>query len=145
MSKVKKLMRNQKIMIAILCLLVIVAIVIACLLIPKESQKQELKMKMDEMGRAFYENFYYQQVGSTDEDRAKFLKKFEEIGIKVNLDNLSRYNSQDSEQILNQFINKKTNTECDKVNTQVIIYPISPYNKTSYTLEVNLECGFNEE
>ena len=38
------------------------------------------------MGKDFYENFYYEQVGSTDEERADFLSKYESIGIKINLD-----------------------------------------------------------
>lgn len=142
MKKIKEILKNKKIVIPILCLIAcgIVAIIIFGRF--EGSQEKKLTSKLQEMGKDFYENFYYQQVGSTNEERIKFLKKFETIGIKVNLDNLSRYNLKDSEQVLSQFVNKKNNTNCDKTNTQVIIYPVEPYNQDSYNLEVHLECGF---
>lgn len=145
MEKIKEIMNNKKIIILIISILLMGVLVIVVLTTNNNSQKQELTKKMEEMGKEFYENFYYKQVGSTDEERKEFLKKFETIGIKVNLDNLSRYNSQDTEKILKDFVNKKTNKECDKINTQVIIYPEEPYNQNSYKLTVNLECDFNEE
>ena len=32
---------------------------------------------------------------------------------------------------------------CDKTNTKVVIYPQKPYNKTSYKIETQLDCGFD--
>ena len=97
------------------------------------------------MGKDFYENFYYEQVGSTNEERANFLSKYESIGIKINLDNLSRYDNNKNADKLNEFVNKKTNKSCDKVNTKVTIYPKKPYNKTSYKIETQLDCGFSDK
>lgn len=145
MKKIKEIMKNKIIIVFIVSILLIGIIIIISLTTNKNSQKQELTKKMKEMGKEFYENFYYKQIGSTDEERKEFLKKFETIGIKVNLDNLSRYKSNDTGKILKDFVNKKTNKECDKINTQVIIYPKEPYNQNSYSLDVNLECDFNEE
>ena len=73
------------------------------------------------------------------------LKKYEELGIKVNLDNLSRYNNKENEELVKTFVNNKNNEACNLQDTKVIIYPKSPYNKTDYTIEVQLVCGFEQE
>jgi len=144
----KKLnLKNKNIFIITGAVVVAIVSIIIFLLVSNggKSQEKDLKSKMEEMGKDFYENFYYKQVGTTDEDRAAFLKKYESLGIKVNLDNLARYNTKESEEILKAFVNNKTNKECDKSNSQVIIYPENPYNQTSYKIEVKLDCGFEEE
>ena len=105
--------------------------------------KKKLVEKMN-LYKDFYENFYYEQVGSTDEERADFLSKYESIGIKINLDNLSRYGENKNADEISKFVNQKTKKACDKTNTKVVIYPQKPYNKTSYKIETQLDCGFDE-
>ena len=112
--------------------------------IKKGGQEAFLSKSLESMGKDFYENFYYTQVGSTDEERADFLSKYETIGIKINLDNLSRYDDNKNADEINKFINQKTKKACDKTNTKVIVYPQKTYNKTSYKIETQLDCGFNE-
>jgi len=109
------------------------------------SQEKKLTNRLEELGKSFYEDYYYTYSGSTDEERAEKVSKYADTGIKVNLDNLARFNNSDSSTILSEFVNNKTNESCDKENTKVIIYPLDPYSKTSYKLEVVLECGFDEE
>ena len=96
-----------------------------------------------EMGRSFYENFYYEQVGSSADERSTLLSKFTDIGIKVDLDNLSRYNNGEFKDEISKFKNK--NEDCNKTNTKVVIYPKSPYGKTDYTVSTELDCGFEEK
>lgn len=107
------------------------------------SQEEILTEKLEELGVKFYEDFYYKQVGTSDEEKAKFLKEYSSIGIKVDLNNLARYND-DPETILKEFTNSMTNKDCDKDNSKVIIYPQDPYNKDSYKIEVELVCGFEK-
>ena len=38
----------------------------------------------------------------------------------------------------------ETGEECNKDETRLIIYPVSPYGKKNYTVEVNLACGFDK-
>lgn len=139
------MIKNKKIMILI-SVVILIALIVSFILIfggKKElSQQEKLTNKMKEMAESFYQNFYYDQVGSNDSERQEFLKKYETIGFKVNLDNLSRYTDIDSEQILKDFVNDKTNEQCDKYQSQAIIYPKDPYSKTSYTIEIQLYCGF---
>ena len=83
---------NCIICIVIGVVLVVAIIVVACFMfIKKGGQEASLSKSLELIGRDFYENYYYEQVASTDEERADFLSKYESIGIKVNLDNLYRY------------------------------------------------------
>lgn len=153
MNKVKKIFKENKKVILIIGIIVVllVALLVAFLVFGgNNTNKQEktLTKYIDEMGRDFYENFYYEQIGKDDDARINFVQDFKDIGIKINLDNLSRYTTNDEEKdkkfadMIAEFKNKKTNTECNKENTRIIIYPTSPYHKTDYNVEINLDCGF---
>ena len=97
------------------------------------------------MGREFYEDFYYEQVGTSSDERTNLLSKFTDIGIKVDLDNLGRYKNGEFKEKISEFKNTKTDEKCNKTNTKVIIYPKSPYGKTDYTIKAELDCGFNSK
>ncbi len=110
----------------------------------KTDQKEDLNVVLKKLGTSFYEDFYYTNIGSSDEERATKLARYETIGIKVDLDNLSRYNTENVKEEIDKFVNEKTNEKCDKNNTKVIIYPKSPYGKTDYEIETKIECGFEK-
>lgn len=110
----------------------------------EQTQKDKLNGYLNELGKSFYEDYYYDAMASQNEDAiSDTLSKFSGIGIKVNLDNLSRYNGDGVEEKTKEFKNEK-DEECDKKNTKVIIYPKEPYGKTDYEIETVLECGFSE-
>ena len=90
-------------------------------------------------------NPQYKQIGDTKDAKAEFLAKFKDIGIKVNLDNLIRHNTEESDELKKEFVNSKTNEACDTNNTKVVIYPKDPYGEKDYKIEVILECGFETE
>ena len=106
----------------------------------EETQEERLTRYLEEMGAEFYENFYYDSL--SENQRKEFLQKYSEIGIKVNLDNLSRFNGNQVEEKVSEF--KNGEQECDKENTKVIIYPQDEFNKKDYKLETILVCGFEE-
>lgn len=145
--KIEKQKGVNKSLIIIIVSVVVVAIiaVIAMLFIDKKDNKKELEKSLTEMGRDFYENFYYDQVGSSADERTSLLSKFTTVGIKVDLDNLGRYNNGELKDQISKFQNKKNKEKCSKTNTRVIIYPKSPYGKTDYTVEIELDCGFEKE
>ena len=142
MEKEKK--SSNKIIIIIGVLLVVVAVVLFSVL-NKPSNEKKLKTSLTEMGRNFYENFYYEQVGSSADERSTLLSKFTTIGIKIDLDNLGRYNNGEFSSKIKEFKNNKTDEKCSKTNTKVVIYPKSPYGKTDYTIKTELDCGFEEK
>lgn len=143
MKKIKELLKNKRLLIIIGVILIVIVIVLILLFTSKNEEKN-LEGLLEEMGRDFYENYYYDQTGTTDEEKAEFLSRYATIGIKINLDNLGRYNSEANEEKIAEFVNPDTNESCDKENTRVIIYPKENYGKTDYDIEVELICGFEE-
>lgn len=140
MEKVLDFIKKYYIVIIVLVLILIVSLIIAV----NDNQKEKLTSTLKDMGIDFYENFYYQKVGETGEEKTDFLKKYESTGIKVSLDNLSKYNSDINKELLKEFINKKTKESCDKNDSQVIIYPKSPFGKNDYEISIILACGFKK-
>ena len=120
----------------------VVAIVVVALFVFGKSKDEKLAATLEEMGRDWYENFYYD--GFDEKKRADILSRFKDIGIKVDIDNLSRYNTEVNAEKLKDF---KMNEEdgCDKTETKVIIKPQDPYGKTDYTIEAKLVCGNKED
>ena len=147
LEKIKIFVKTHKIVCIACCAVLVIGIVI---IFPpafgndKETTLEErLSGFLEEMGKDFYENYYYDAVGSSDESRKNFLQKYSEIGIKVNLDNLSRYNGESVEERIESFKNNESGEDCNRENTKVIIYPQDPYGKTDYRLETILECGLD--
>lgn len=133
---------NKKGLILIIAgvLLLIIIIVFTIIFFIKGSKKSQLDIYLEDMGREFYENYYYEKIGSNIKERENFLKQFETIGIKVSLDTLSKYNGHANDEIVAKFINKKTKEKCDFTNTKIIFYPKSPYKEKSYEFETIIEC-----
>ena len=142
-SVLKKLDKKVYILIFVIILILIIAFFIINSNKKEISEEERLSNLLIKMSSEFYENFYYDQIGSTEEERINFVKKYETIGIKFNLDNLSRYNSDENNELIKEFINSNTNLECNRVNTKAIIYPVEPYSKKSYNIKIELDCGFD--
>lgn len=141
----KKSNTKTIIIIAVAIILVAAISVLAFTMLKgKTDNKKELETSLKEMGKSFYENFYYEQVGASAEERTSSLAKFSTVGINVDLENLTRYNNGEFKDKISKFVNKKTEEKCNKTNTKVYIYPKSPYGKTDYTIKAELDCGFEE-
>lgn len=147
MKYIKNLKKRTIIIASIVLAVVVIAVVLSFILLRGgESQEKKLENLLKDIGTEFYEEFYYKQIASDDEKRTEFLKKYKDIGIKVSLDNLSRYKKEEeSSKILKPFVNSETKEECDKTNTMVIVYPKEPYGQTDYTIDTNLVCGYEKE
>ena len=113
----------------------------------QDNKEKELTNLLEEMGKDFYENYFYDGLNSskTEEEKVSYLKEMESRGIKIDLENLERFNSSVNKEKVKKFINPKTNKECDKQNTKIKIYPKRSYGKTDYTLKAELACGFDEK
>ena len=134
---------NKKVCLIICGIVVAIAVIATTVvLILNRSNEKELNKKLEELGISFYEDFYYDAV--TKQSGTDFLAGYEQIGIKVSLDNLSRSKGVNTEEIIKFFVNSKTKKACDKDNTKVTIYPKEPYEKKDYKVEIQLECGFKK-
>ena len=128
----------------IICAVVLVVVIILCIFVfgnSGERKKNELENELKALGKDFYENFYYDLV--VRDNGVETISKYSLIGIKVNLDNISRCTTCNTESI-KKFVNPKTKKECDMNESKAIIYPKEPYGKTDYTIEAELSCGFEE-
>lgn len=144
----KKIKINKKVVIMIISIIILVifaSIILFFTLNKSEDESLKLSSSLKDLGIDFYENFYYKQIGKTDNERKEFLEKYKDIGIKISLDNLSRYKKDDMDDILKQFVNDKTKEECDRNSSMVIIYPKDPYGQKDYTVDAILACGFEEK
>lgn len=138
-------MKHKKEILIIGITLIIVGIgAFAFLKLGISDNKGQIESSLSNMGKDFYENFYYEQVGKSSEERTNLLKKFTTIGIKIDLENLERFDNGKYKKNIKTFVNKKTNKVCSKTNTKVVVYPKSPYGKTDYKIDTMLDCGFEK-
>ena len=145
-EKVKKTNLRTMIIILFVLLLVIVGLIFVKNTFIKDNKKEVLEKELLDMGKVFYEDFYYKQIEATDLEIENFLSKFKTIGIKINLDSLARYNNQVNKSRIEKFVNedKKDDKDCNRNESMLIIYPKDPYGKKDYTYKVVLECGFEK-
>lgn len=125
---------------------VLIGVFVAVFMLTKgfgKSLEDKLSKNLTDMGKEFYTEFYYVEISKNKSttEVAENLEKFKDIGIKINLDNLSRYKDGKFKDMVAEFKNEK-GTACNVNNTRAIIYPESPYGKNNYKIEVELDCGF---
>ena len=148
MKKVVELIKtNKKIIIIISAVAVtLVAFILGLLLLFGQGNKEkELTGLLEEMGKDFYENYFHDGLNKTEEEKISYLKGMEQKGIKIDLENLERFNGEVNKERIKEFINPKTNEACDKKNTKIIIYPKNSYGKTDYVMKTELSCGFDKK
>lgn len=141
-EKKKKMIQICAISVGLIIVFVVVLFLVKGISFSKEDK---LNKSLTKMGEKFYTEFYYSEISKnkTSTEVSEFLSKFQDVGIKVNLDNLSRYNDNANEDEIANFKNED-GTECNKTNTRAVIYPTSPYGKNDYTIKVELDCGFEK-
>ena len=144
-EKQEKRKLNKKTLAIVVAVLIVVILVVLLVVFGKKSNEKELESSLNKMGSSFYENFYYEQIGSSADDRTSILSKFSTIGIKIDLENLGRYNDGEFKKDIKEFKNSLTGEKCNQTKTKVIIYPKSPYGKTDYKIETELSCGFKDK
>lgn len=150
MDKLKELMKDKKKLfmiiggvIVVLLVILLVVFVIKPSIGKNESAQEKYERYLKEMGKDFWENYFYDTI--KEEDRNDFLSKYQSIGIKANLDALGRYNAEANRDKIAEFINPDTKEACNTEGTKVIIYPKGNFGKTDYDLEVEIDCGFAQE
>lgn len=147
LNKMKELIKNnKKVIVPSLLIVVILAVVIGVGVViakaPKSNEK-ELNAMLQEMAKDFYENYWYDSV--KEKEKHEVMERLSITGLSIDLDNLGRYNAKINEEKIKEFVNAKTKEECNKSKTKIKIYPNAPYGKYDYTIETELDCGFNAE
>lgn len=124
-----------------LCILLFIGIVIVYFI---GNQDRRINKRLNLVGSDFYENFYYPQLVEdlSDEDIESNFSKYENQGIKVDLDSLLKFNASKYDNLKEEIRNSKTGQYCDLKKTKVIIYPKSPYELQDYRLDTEIDCGY---
>ena len=138
-------MNKKKIIkIAIAVVVLILLVVGIIFLLSKRSNEEALTKNLESLGKTFYEEYYYPSQEKYQDDVKKFVGKFSDVGIKVNLENISKTSKADKE-LIDGMVNSKTKKKCDFEKSTVTIYPKKPFGKKDYKIEVNLDCGFESK
>ena len=123
--------------------LVLVLLMGVMLLTGCGNNEKKLTSNLEKLGKSFYEDYYYPSQEKSQKDVKEFVKRFEKTGVKVNLENISKISKIDKE-LIDSMVNNKTKEKCDGEKSVVTFYPVKPYGKTDYRIEVKLECGFDK-
>lgn len=104
----------------------------------KETKEEKIKKELEKIGKDFYENFYYDSFLESNSTVAKY----QDIGIKFDLDNISRLLSIKGKKADNiqELIEGTNGILCSSKETMVIFYPKEPFGKSDYTILVELSC-----
>ncbi len=140
----KKIIFKYKyiVLVGILVILVLISsFIILPILFKEKSNEDILHESLVEYGEKFYEEYYFTSLHT--ETKSSFLSNYTDIGIKIDLDNLETYFSEDGFDEI--FVNNLTEEVCDFEETKIIIYPKSPFGVDDYTLEATVSCGYESK
>ena len=135
-------MNKKYIIVGILISILVIGLVAFVLFNKYRKQKEEdyLYNQLNRVVKEYYKDYYYNTLGNNDDIRKTNAEKFKSVGIKISLNDLSKYKSDNSE-ILNKFKNSQTNANCDYDKTIITIYPIDPYGNENIRVDSNIVCG----
>lgn len=115
-------MNKKKIIILVSVILLVISIVIGIVVINNKRKDNMAKERITAIVKNFYENTYY--LTSNKE----LLKDFTNKGINISLEELIEFEEKD----FNEY------KEYDTSKSNITIYPIKPYDKKDYTIEIKL-------
>lgn len=135
---------KKKYIIITLIVIVCIALLSSIIIFNKiMSAKEEdrLYKELEVITKDYYKYYYYYNVlGENDNVRRANAEVLKSNGIKISLEDLSKFKV-DSDEILNKFKNNKTKSNCDFKNTSIVIYPVEPYGDENIRLDSNIVCG----
>ena len=136
----KNVLTKKNIIIGVSILFIVLLLVFLILFLT--NPKRKIKNTLEDIGKDFYTNYYYDQLANnrSKEDLQKVLKRFSINGFNLNLDYLSSVESGKYKKEIESLKYKKK--DCNKDTTKVRIFPVEPYGKTDYRIELELDCGF---
>ena len=125
---------------------VVVFLILVFLILNVDTRTEQEKAydKVESMAKEFYTGYYYKENSDPKDENAikTFLSKYADMGITITLENLEKfYYSTDSKSKNASFDELK---DCDVAKTKAIVYPVSPYGREDYKINVKLDCKFKK-
>ncbi len=119
-------------------ILTIITIITATICVFVFDKKYQVEMKISQLSHEYYENYFYPQLSSRDDDISQSLEHFRDKGFaKVSLRQLILSNPNLSEPEIDTL-----RKYCNENSTFVQFFPESPYDKASYRTEYIYSCNF---
>lgn len=149
MNKIKDFINSHRLVCiggaAAVLVIVIIIVVVTLLLNNNTKQEDKLKASLEALGRKYYEDYYYVSAANSDDvnEKKEFLQNFSSVGLRINLDNLLRYNDTLENKDTTEYKNKKKKEDCDRKKSMVVIYPKGEFGAKDYDIKVELVCGFD--
>ena len=128
-----------------ICIIACVVIVAFCLALYAYNEPSKVAArKIDELGRDYYENYYYPKLVESLENNVSIedtLAKYSEDGFSpVLLRHLLLFDNGKDADYSRFFDSSKYN--CDKNISSIKITPVAPYGKKDYKIESSLTCNY---
>ena len=135
------LIRKKKPLFIVVCVLLVLLIAFVVFLIVVKvtatPPKEKAENKLNEVADKFYEHYYDQKLEElNEEDLKNYLAEFKDIGLTINLEDLSAYLDSFKIEDYSAF------DKCNKDGTKVTVFPVEPYGKTDYRKSYTLHCKF---
>lgn len=126
---------------AFLMIIITIILVVVTTIMNNSSKITTPKEALNSLAILYYENSMYPSLEKMDlQVQQSTFEKYSKTGIKVSLRTfLENVTDIDSE----IFFNAKKKINCDVDYTYVEIYPIYPYAKSDYKVEVTTDCEWN--
>jgi len=126
---------------AFLLIIITVVLVFVTTIMDNSSKTTTPKEALNSLAILYYENSMYPSLENMDSQvKQSMLEKYSETGIKISLrtflENVTDVNGE-------IFFNAEKKINCDVDYTYVEIYPIYPYTKSDYKVEVTTDCEWN--
>ncbi len=134
---------NKKIIICGGVVILAIILILALVLSIKNNVKNRInryETTMKELATTFYEEHYYNIITNTF--TSDYLELYKDNGLEVDLDTLANTTFESKEKA-KKLVNIKTKESCDRSNTKVIIKTKEPYGIKDYSIEIKLDCGFD--
>lgn len=126
---------------AILMIIITIIIVVITSFMSSSSKTSTPKEALNTLAKSYYENDFYPGLDEmSTEAKQSLLDKYSTEGIKITLrkilENIPDING-------DIFFNAKKKINCDVDYTYIKIYPVYPYTKSDYKVEVTTDCEWN--
>ncbi len=124
-----------------LMIIITIVIVVVTGIMTNKSETKTPKEALNSIARLYYENRIYPTIEEMSlEAKQLTYDNYSKTGIKISLrtflENVTDINA-------DVFFNAKKKTNCDVDYTYVEIYPVYPYTKSDYKVEVTTDCKLN--
>lgn len=136
--------KNKRILTYIITVIILFILIFGVVFYLKENQKNteaKLENEFKDIISQVYVDIYEKKLEEeTSEEVISFFKTYSFLGLTIDLEIINsneEYKNKYSEELKN-FNNKAG--KCDEKETKAIVFPVEPFDKNDFNIEVNLSC-----